>query len=323
MNLSFISCPYCGLPFREDQDVVVCPDCGTPAHRTCYKTLGHCINEEDHGDGFSWKVPDEIKIIQDTVDEAKAAKAQEPVQQASAQPDAAPFNPLRMGGPYGAYQSFSKAEDGSYRNTYKVIDGNDLIGEYTAEEYGLVVQKNMHKFIPKFMMIEKEDRIISWNWAAFFFPYFWLAYRKMYGLAIAVAIISLIIPVTFVDKVADYYTESMSIVAEIQTGEAEENAAMPDTPTVLRVQEYISLFIEVSLALFANYLYKLHCDKLLKKAQDLEGDGKTAFFKRNGGASLGGLVIFTVVIYSVVSLATAMAVNYGVDLATLIWRIFN
>ena len=47
-------CPVCGKEFRQEDDIVVCPDCGTPHHRECYKQLGHCAHAEKHG-SFEWK----------------------------------------------------------------------------------------------------------------------------------------------------------------------------------------------------------------------------------------------------------------------------
>ena len=37
-------CPICGKEFCDGDDIVVCPECGTPYHRECYKTAGHCVN---------------------------------------------------------------------------------------------------------------------------------------------------------------------------------------------------------------------------------------------------------------------------------------
>ena len=48
-------CPICGKEFCDGDDIVVCPECGTPYHRECYKTAGHCVNEERHGESFEWK----------------------------------------------------------------------------------------------------------------------------------------------------------------------------------------------------------------------------------------------------------------------------
>ena len=48
-------CPICGKEFCDGDDIVVCPECGTPYHRECYKTAGHCVNEEHQGESFEWK----------------------------------------------------------------------------------------------------------------------------------------------------------------------------------------------------------------------------------------------------------------------------
>ncbi|MCD7741982.1 MAG: DUF2628 domain-containing protein [Ruminococcus sp.] len=47
-------CLACGETFLDDDDVVVCPDCGTPYHRDCWKKENKCINDELHESGGSW-----------------------------------------------------------------------------------------------------------------------------------------------------------------------------------------------------------------------------------------------------------------------------
>lgn len=47
-------CPVCSQPLNEQDDIVVCPECGAPYHRACYKQAGHCIFEEKHAEGFSY-----------------------------------------------------------------------------------------------------------------------------------------------------------------------------------------------------------------------------------------------------------------------------
>lgn len=48
-------CDGCGLPLREDDDVVVCPECGTPQHRECYKKENRCVNEYRHSEKYEWQ----------------------------------------------------------------------------------------------------------------------------------------------------------------------------------------------------------------------------------------------------------------------------
>ncbi len=47
-------CPVCDKYFHADDDIVVCPECGTPHHRECYKSLGHCVNEDKHHLGYDY-----------------------------------------------------------------------------------------------------------------------------------------------------------------------------------------------------------------------------------------------------------------------------
>jgi hypothetical protein len=48
-------CLVCTEKFIDGDDIVVCPDCGTPHHRLCYKENGDCINAVSHGRKFAWK----------------------------------------------------------------------------------------------------------------------------------------------------------------------------------------------------------------------------------------------------------------------------
>ncbi|MCM1335494.1 MAG: hypothetical protein NC084_10400 [Bacteroides sp.] len=47
------TCDCCHEPFREEDEIVVCPDCGTPIHRSCWN--GHCPNEARHAEGYDWE----------------------------------------------------------------------------------------------------------------------------------------------------------------------------------------------------------------------------------------------------------------------------
>jgi len=55
------TCPYCGEQLLETEDLAVCPECGTPHHRACYKEHGKCANEHLHAEGFEW-MPSEDMI---------------------------------------------------------------------------------------------------------------------------------------------------------------------------------------------------------------------------------------------------------------------
>lgn len=54
-------CPVCRKRFGSEDDIAVCPVCGTPHHRACYLSANKCALEEFHAGGFSWngRLPDE------------------------------------------------------------------------------------------------------------------------------------------------------------------------------------------------------------------------------------------------------------------------
>ena len=44
----------CGVDMPDK----VCPECGTPHHRACYRELGHCAHQALHGDGYAFTPAD-------------------------------------------------------------------------------------------------------------------------------------------------------------------------------------------------------------------------------------------------------------------------
>ncbi len=48
-------CPVCDKYFHAHEDIVVCPECGTPSHRECYNSLGRCVNEDKHAKGYDYQ----------------------------------------------------------------------------------------------------------------------------------------------------------------------------------------------------------------------------------------------------------------------------
>ncbi|MCR5042455.1 MAG: DUF2628 domain-containing protein [Clostridia bacterium] len=49
MDFKKVVCAACGRPFAEGDDIVVCPVCGSPQHRSCYDLVGQCVNHDKHG----------------------------------------------------------------------------------------------------------------------------------------------------------------------------------------------------------------------------------------------------------------------------------
>ncbi|MGN0706923.1 MAG: RING finger protein [Faecalibacterium sp.] len=50
-------CEGCGRPLTLQDDIVVCPDCGSPYHRSCYEKLGMCVHAPAHANHYEWHFP--------------------------------------------------------------------------------------------------------------------------------------------------------------------------------------------------------------------------------------------------------------------------
>lgn len=57
MDYTGIKCPVCEVPFQQGDDIVVCPECGAPYHRECYRKEGQCVFQEEHAQGKVWEAP--------------------------------------------------------------------------------------------------------------------------------------------------------------------------------------------------------------------------------------------------------------------------
>ena len=67
-------CVFCNKVFEEQDDIVYCPDCGAPAHRSCWQQEGECVYSDRHGNGFRWHSPEEIAQKKEIEDHKQAEK---------------------------------------------------------------------------------------------------------------------------------------------------------------------------------------------------------------------------------------------------------
>jgi hypothetical protein len=169
MDYNNYFCPVCGEKFNEDDDVVVCPECGTPHHRKCWAENGRCVNENLHNTEEN---------IQATYTVAEPYEAAAEAQQMPEE------NPVNV--------DFS----GSQQNVQQInINSDTLINGKPAYLYEIAVKKNQKYYIPRFIVADRGVKAPSWNFVAFLVPMAWTLYRKMYKisaiiLAIYIAVFS-------------------------------------------------------------------------------------------------------------------------------------
>ncbi|MGN0521602.1 MAG: RING finger protein, partial [Eubacterium sp.] len=143
-------CPVCGKQFGSDDDIVTCPYCGTPHHRECYNSLGHCVNSDKHGTDFEYLPNKNTPVDEKPFEQKQNEKSIRPAIDA---------NGLNF-----------RVSENEYDKSNETIDGKSI------RDIAAVVRTNILRFIPKF----KRNKKISWNWGAFFFGPYYLFFRKIY-----------------------------------------------------------------------------------------------------------------------------------------------
>lgn len=155
-------CQWCGEAFKEGDDIVVCPECGTPQHRECWKQHGHCVNSDKHSPDFVWTP--QIK---------ESVKPQEPIKAEPVNEDESVKGGI--GTQITDPQQFEQILLGE--NINKKDEEFDSI---KVSEAALYLQAGNRRYISKFLKQRDKHSKLSWNWGAFFFAPAWFFYRKLY-----------------------------------------------------------------------------------------------------------------------------------------------
>lgn len=315
-------CPVCGKKFTETDDIVVCPECGTPHHRQCYKDNRGCANGSRHGEGFVWK-----KTVTDEASQNKSAPippvvapfgdkpkyqagddghkvifcpncgtenpAEEPVCQKcgarlyNTQNGGRPFVPPILL-PNMANQQF-KAKDAI------PISPLDNLGKNTVCDTAEFIGTNADKYIPKMYKLEKEKKKASWNWAAFLFSPYWFFYRKIPTVGIILmAIMLLVSGFCTTRNVLEKQTAVSKAMTEFYDGKATQEQVMNiyydymKTPEVI-VTMGVTLLIHLYSGIMANYHYKKKAEKdvqNIKKSSQNPEQYRMNLFRKGGVSAL-------------------------------------
>lgn len=112
------------------------------------------------------------------------------------------------------------------------------------------VGSNYYYYKTKWKNQTPDRSFSSWSWDTFFFPFFWLAYRKMYlysFLFFIVSIPALIIP-------------------------------------------FAGIILHCLIGFYANYLYFKRCNKMIQKASQYDNEEARLYLLKHGGISPLGLI---------------------------------
>ena len=309
LDYTNVECPVCKKPFTEKDDIVVCPECGTPHHRECYFSLSHCVNEEKHAEGYVFEMP-RIKQIEKQILNGDVFKNEN---NNEAEPEIKVYNQDENGGEMPPV--ISTPILGGMGQLGIDVGENPKIADIPIDEVTAFVgvDQSSSRLIFKLAIIDKL-KTVRLNFITLFFPYLWFFYRKMYKVGALVIALMLASTLIFTNaNTLNYNMKIYQLAARRAQGaisvEEYNAAALELSESGTGNSEYfdmapqvLNLAIRIVFALLANKLYLEHMKKQVFKAREdcSSMEEYMDALRKRGGKSVGAAVL-SVVLFSAVS----------------------
>lgn len=317
------NCPYCGNEFAEQDDVVVCPDCGTPHHRVCWFAHGECAAAGKHAEGYVWK-----KSAQPQAEEPKAEKNTHVRSESNLDivcPDCGatcPNGTLRCPECGAVLIPFANPMvDPPIAQFKPDFNPNENIRGLKSGDIALFCRTAGASYIKKFR------RKFSWNWAALLFSPYWFFYRKLYQAGAIFFAIFISLNLLMIPAEQHFSEKSAAVMAELTAQIADEDGNLKEdwVETYMAYAEqnperllnevfkpmlpmygvgFLMLLLKVVAALLADRLYYKKACTEIKRIRSSTSDERKVQVElfRNGGTNIlfgsGSYLIGDLLIYA-------------------------
>lgn len=303
-----LSCPVCTQAFVSGDDIVVCPQCGLPHHRACWKSIGRCYAQDKHGTAEQWSRDGaRAQATPPTTSNVCAKCGTENVQYAEFCKQCGYTLQADDWHSATTHQSANESEYAPHYTHYSAehYSSADSIDDVASSDFAAIVGSNTLYYMPRFRRIANGESG-GWNWSAFLFAPYWLFYRKQYllgGIYLAVFLLMNVVSsvITFSIPV-DVNTAAMDIVSQ-----AMQNHTLFYPCMALM---YIWLAMQILLGIKGNAFYFSHCKKKIGHARQKTPDISAGELSVSGGVSVGITVLIIMIARIGVATIAALLQNW-------------
>lgn len=310
-------CMVCSEKFTSEDDVVVCPECGTPYHRECWQKEGKCVNTALHDCGGSWK-PSYDTGRDGSESEAVVCRfcgntnppltlfcrrCGMPVSTIQNESDktAQTFSGMNINDDPNAYNRNANGGMGGVQMNPFLINYSDPLCGFSPDEdfdgvkmseLGDYVGTNTHYYLPIFKRFKETNRGISWNFCAMLFPELYFSYRKMPLIALA----------AFIVRTVSQIPQYIALLSQLGGfGVFSDMAASINITSgafrgVLMIGYVLFYTLMFTTGLFGNKLYFDSAVRKIKKIKSRETSPDSTVLRakivKKGGTSALWLVLF-------------------------------
>lgn len=276
-------CPICKRPLSADADIVVCPICGAPYHRSCYEVRGACAYEDKHAEGFEWKpaqlhtepAPDAAQPAQAQAQNASAANPNPaaPAADGASNKERTDFDYSQLyGNSYTPPENSSHATDGYA----PAIDPNDTVEGLPISDWSAFIGKSSYIYIVLFKQMEMLHRRAAFCFSSAVFGPFYFMYRKAWKPAILFTLLELL-------------TSTPSLLYFLCLTESPVTAGL-STDFLYRLTaaaSVLSFAIAAIRGVYGFYLYKKSCIERISQIRAKYPDSKQREYvlRAQGGTS--------------------------------------
>ena len=271
-------CPVCHQRFTAEDDIVVCPECGTPHHRACWAQLGHCANEEMHGKDFNYEAPKgQAGTVCPSCGKPNSPEAifcescGAPLHGSEPQPAPGPAQ-----APPGMGMFFESNEDLSGE-----IDG------IPVKDWATYIGPSAGYYLFQFRRMDATGHKFGACWSAVLFAPVYFMYRKVWGIGILAGILNLLLnaPTALL-----YLIEFGGLKTTVSAAWLSE-ISVPLSAAVLLVNLFWGIF--------AVWIYRKNAAKKLRKMRE-ESASETEYQEKlahAAGPSRGVLIAVSILFF--------------------------
>ena len=298
-------CEGCGEPLTLKDDIVVCPDCGAPYHRTCYEKLGRCIHSPAHAAGYEWHFPyqdAELRTCpscgertlrsEETCRCCGAALPPETEADEQLNDRKAAQDEQHGGFDYERFyrQYEQQTMDPLHRNLQAAFGKDELIDGIPSSDWMTYIGTAAPAYLNDYSRMQLQHTKISMCFSALVFGPFYFFYRKAWKPAFAFLAAELVLALpTFIDLLQ--VTDS-SLAPGLSTS---------TLLTLSRVCSVLSFLLMIVRGLYGKWLYRQSAAEKIRRirAEFPDAAQRKAVLCAQGGTSwaavLGCLVLLMVI----------------------------
>lgn len=293
-------CSICKNKLKRTDDVVACPVCGAPHHRSCYKENGGCAYVDRHEEGYSWKAEANADDFDATGSEAETGSGaikcgvcscENPKGRLYCRNCGKPLFDDPSGVNSGAAYSSRGAADG------EIPDG-EMINGVPSGDFKRFLGNSSMIYVPLFIRMARTGKKVAFNFFALLFTGLWMISRKMYSSGIALMALQL-----------GLFTFQCYYQLLIPTDQSQLVAFVMERPLLscaFVACTGLNYAIMVLIGLFGNRIYMNWCVKKIKRINSASRstDEFNSALAANSGSGFGIAIVFAMV-YFIAELAVA------------------